>query len=164
VNFVDGFLGPQSSDVAAEIGDFLVGRKGGLPAYQLAVVVDDDADGVTEVVRGDDLLPSTARQKLLQEALGAPSPDWWHVPLVVDQGGRRLAKRADDVSLFELRARGVDPRALVGWAATLSNIANVSHATASEVVSVFSFDRVSREPIVVPSSTDEFVAVLQAQR
>src|SRR6185503_2871979 len=154
--------GPQSTDVSAEVGDFLVGRKGGLPAYQLAVVVDDATDGVTEVVGGDDLLPSTARQKVLQEALGLAPPGWWHVPLVADEKGRRLAKRADDVSLFELRARGMDPRAIVGWAARVSGVADVSHATAAEVVSQFSFDRVSREPITVPNATDEFVALLGA--
>lgn len=164
VQWVDGFVGAQSTDVSAEVGDFLVGRKGGLPAYQLAVVVDDATDGITEVVRGDDLLASTARQKMLQEALGMSSPVWWHVPLVADESGRRLAKRADDVSLHELRARGVDPRAIVGWAARVSNVANVSHATATEVVSVFSFDHVSREPVAVPNSTGEFVALLVAHR
>lgn len=164
VDWVDGFVGPQSSDVAAEVGDFLVGRKGGLPAYQLAVVVDDATDRVTEVVRGDDLLSSTARQKMLQEALGVPSPSWWHVPLVTDEHGRRLAKRADDVSLFELRARGADPRAIVGWAARVSGIAEVSHATAAEVVSHFSFDRVARDPIVVPNATDAFVSLLGRER
>jgi glutamyl-tRNA synthetase len=164
VHWIDGFVGPQSTDVSADVGDFLVGRKGGLPAYQLAVVVDDAADAVTEIVRGNDLLPSTARQKILQEALGVPSPGWWHVPLVADANGRRLAKRADDVSLAELRARGVDPRAIVGWAARVSGVADVSHATAAEVVAHFSFDRVARKPVTVPNDTDEFVALLGAQR
>jgi glutamyl-tRNA synthetase len=157
-------VGPQSSNVAEEIGDFLIGRKGGLPAYQIAVVVDDAADGVTEVVRGDDLLASTARQKILQEALSLPHPRWWHVPLVLDENGRRLAKRADDVSLAELRSRGVDPRAIIGWAAKVSNIVTAPRATAAEVVSRFSLDRVSREPVTIPSSTGELIDVLDAQR
>jgi glutamyl-tRNA synthetase len=164
VNFVDGFAGPQSSSVADDIGDFLIARKGGLPAYQLAVVIDDATDRVTEVVRGDDLLPSTARQKVLQEALGLPSPEWWHVPLVGDESGRRLAKRADDVSLSELRTRGVDPRAIVAWAARVSNIVSVPRTTAAEVARVFSFDCVSREPVTVPNATDEFTKLLDVPR
>jgi glutamyl-tRNA synthetase len=164
VSFVDGLAGPQSSNVAQEIGDFLIGRKSGLPAYQLAVVVDDAEDGVTEVVRGDDLLSSTARQKILQQALSLPHPRWWHVPLVVDANGRRLAKRADAVSLEELRSRGVDPRAIVGWAARVSNIVTQSRASAAEVVPMFSFDRVPRQPIAIPNSTVELVDLLCARR
>lgn len=164
VGFVDGFAGPQTSNVHNEVGDFLISRKTGAPAYQLAVVVDDAADGVTEVVRGDDLLASTARQKLLQCALSLPSPAWWHVPLVVDEDGRRLAKRADDVSLSELRERGVEPRALVGWLARESNVADVEFATAAELTPYFSFVRVSPKPLRVPNRTEAFVSLLLARR
>lgn len=163
VEFVDGFAGPQSFDVGEEVGDFLIARKGGSPSYQVAVVVDDSTDDVTEVVRGDDLLPSTARQILLQRALGIASPGWWHVPLVVDDKGRRLAKRADDVSLDELRRRGVDPRAIVGWAARVSGVADARRVTASEVAAMFSFDRVSRKPVAVPNDTNAFVELLAAR-
>jgi len=164
VGFADGVAGQQVSNVADEIGDFLISRKTGAPAYQLAVVVDDAADGVTEVVRGDDLLSSTARQKLLQRALGVASPEWWHVPLVVDEDGRRLAKRADDVSLTELRQRGVEPRALVGWLARQSTVADVDVATAAELTPHFSIDRVSRLELRVPKRTDALVALLGTAR
>jgi glutamyl-tRNA synthetase len=117
VEFTDLLHGPQSSDVAREVGDFPITSRDGQVAYQLAVVVDDARQGVTEVLRGDDLLDSTARQLLLQRALSLPSPRWGHLGLVVDASGRRLAKRADDVSLERLREAGVDPRHLVSWVA-----------------------------------------------
>lgn len=115
VTFTDRLHGPQSFDVAAEVGDFPVARRDGALAYQLAVVVDDDADRVTDVVRGDDLLASTARQILLQRALTLPAPSWLHVPLVEDHSGRRLAKREDALSLASLRTSGVTPEAVVRW-------------------------------------------------
>jgi glutamyl-Q tRNA(Asp) synthetase len=91
--FVDRWLGPQSQDVAAEVGDFIVRRADGLWAYQLAVVVDDGGQGVTDVVRGADLLDSTARQRQLARALGLTPPRVLHVPLVVDAQGRKLSKQ-----------------------------------------------------------------------
>ncbi len=90
----DGFAGTARIDVQREVGDFLLGRRDGSFAYQLAVVVDDARSGVNEVLRGDDLLPSAARQWHLQHALGLPHPAWFHVPLVVDESGRRLASAA----------------------------------------------------------------------
>jgi glutamyl-tRNA synthetase len=123
VRFDDGIHGPQEVDVAAQIGDFVVARADGIPAYQLAVVVDDAAMAVTEVVRGDDLLPSTGRQLLLYRALGLAAPRFAHVPLVVGEDGERLAKRHGALSLGELRERGADPRAVVGLLAELSGLA-----------------------------------------
>ena len=117
VEFADLLAGPQCFDAPSELGDFVVARRDGWPAYQLAVVVDDAADGVGEVVRGEDLLASTARQWLLQAALGLAHPRWAHVPLVVDERGERLAKRTAGLALGELRAAGCDPRALVRWVA-----------------------------------------------
>ncbi|MDQ3511331.1 MAG: tRNA glutamyl-Q(34) synthetase GluQRS [Pseudomonadota bacterium] len=90
--FVDAIQGPQSQDVAAEVGDFVLRRADGLWAYQLAVVVDDAAQAVTDVVRGADLLDSTPRQILLQRALGLPTPRYAHLPLVLDAQGRKLSK------------------------------------------------------------------------
>lgn len=142
VELVDSFVGPFSTNVADDVGDFLIARKGGLPAYQLAVVVDDAAQGVTEVVRGDDLLSSTARQHLLQRALALPEPSYWHVPLVVDGAGRRLAKRADDLSIAELRARGAEPRAVVSWVARTAGIVDAVRESAAELVPRFSMARV----------------------
>ncbi len=98
----DVFCGIQSCDVQRVLGDFVVGRSNGQPAYQLAVVVDDHDMGVTEVVRGDDLIASTYRQKLLYESLGWAMPTMVHLPLVVGPDGRRLAKRHGDTRLSML--------------------------------------------------------------
>lgn len=92
VRFEDGLRGPQQQDVHAEVGDFVLRRADGCWAYQLAVVVDDAAQGVTEVVRGADLLDSTARQILLQQALDLPTPRYWHLPLLLDAPGHKLSK------------------------------------------------------------------------
>src|SRR5262249_25239098 len=112
--FVDGFLGPVDVDLKVVGGDFVVWKSSGTPAYQLAVVVDDAEQGVTEVVRGDDLVTSTPRQLLLYRALGLRPPAFAHVPLVVGPDGRRLAKRHGDTRLAALRAAGGSPEALVG--------------------------------------------------
>jgi glutamyl-tRNA synthetase len=142
VTIRDELHGEIASDVAAEVGDFLVARRGGAPSYQLAVSVDDAASGVTEVVRGSDLLASAARQWHVQNALGLPHPRWVHVPLVTDAGGRRLAKRADDLSLAELRERGAAPEAVVAWAAASAGHELGERATAAEVAPGFRLERV----------------------
>lgn len=110
----DRFLGPMSVDPAMAGGDFIVARSSGEFAYQLAVVADDAAMGVTEVVRGDDLIDSTPRQILLYRALGLASPTFAHVPLVIGPDGRRLAKRDGSIRLASLREAGMDPEWLVG--------------------------------------------------
>lgn len=92
-HFDDRWFGPQTQDVSATVGDFIVRRADGVWAYQLAVVVDDAAQGVTHVVRGTDLLDSTARQRQLARALGVPRPIVLHVPLVCDAAGRKLSKQ-----------------------------------------------------------------------
>jgi len=147
VDVEDAFAGHHRYEPELEVGDFMIARRDGLPAYQLAVVVDDAHQGVTEVVRGDDLLPSTARQLLLQRALGLPHPRWIHVPLVGDHEGRRFAKRRDDLSLGELRARGVDPRAVVSWAAGESGMSVPDRVTAREAIAAFRLDRLPTEPV-----------------
>jgi len=151
----DALSGHHTLDVQASVGDFLLARRGGAPAYQLAVTVDDHAEGVTEVLRGDDLLPSTFRQWHVQAALGLPHPVWVHVPLVVDQAGQRLAKRADALSLAELRARGADPRAIVRWVAESAGLANAAHATASDLTGHFALERLSRAPVRVDAKAIE---------
>lgn len=107
VQFVDGNMGVQSFTAGEDFGDFLVWRKDGLPSYQLACVVDDAAMGVTEVVRGADLLKSTARQILLQRALDLPSVRYFHTRLLRDKYGVRLAKRHDALAIRTLRERGM---------------------------------------------------------
>jgi len=143
----DGFAGPFEVDVAAESGDFLIARRDGAFAYQLAVVVDDARMGVTEVVRGADLLSSTGRQWLLQEALGLSHSAWFHVPLVVDEQGRRLAKRRGSATLAELRASGADPRRVVAWAAKSAGQTSAELVSAREVAQDFDLDRVPHAPV-----------------
>jgi glutamyl-tRNA synthetase len=115
IEFHDGNFGPQSYMAAGHFGDFLVWRRPlgprepGLPSYQLACVVDDAFMGVTEVVRGADLLRSTARQILLQRALGLPRVAYFHTVLLRDDAGVRLAKRHDALAIRTLRERGLSP-------------------------------------------------------
>lgn len=109
IEFIDQNLGPQRFIAGVDFGDFVVWRRDGTPSYQLACVADDAAMHITEVVRGADLLKSTARQLLLYRALGLEPPRWFHCRLVLDQHGRRLAKRHDALSLRTLRQRGITP-------------------------------------------------------
>jgi glutamyl/glutaminyl-tRNA synthetase len=112
ISFWDGNHGEQKFVAGKDFGDFVVWRGDDVPAYQLACVVDDAAMRITEVVRGADLLLSTARQILLYRALGLEPPDFFHCDLMLDAAGRRLAKRHDALSLRELRMRGEMPEAL----------------------------------------------------
>jgi glutamyl-tRNA synthetase len=109
IRFGDLFQGPQEFTAGTDFGDFLVWRRDDVPAYQLAAVVDDHAMRITEVVRGADLLVSTARQLLLMRALRIPPPAWAHCDLVCDERGQRLAKRHDSLSLRALRTSGLTP-------------------------------------------------------
>lgn len=109
ISFTDGHYGPQQFIAGKDFGDFVVWRQDDLPAYQLAVVVDDSAMRITEVVRGEDLLKSTARQLLLYRALRLAVPLFFHCPLLTDGSGARLAKRHDALSLRSLRAQGLTP-------------------------------------------------------
>lgn len=113
LRFHDALQGPQAFVAGRDFGDFVVWRRDGVPAYELAVVADDIAMGVTEVVRGADLLKSTARQLLIHRALGATPPAWAHAPLVCDASGRRLAKRTAGLAIRELLDRGVPPDAIL---------------------------------------------------
>jgi Glutamyl- and glutaminyl-tRNA synthetases len=110
ISFADGNLGQQEFVAGRDFGDFVVWRHDGLPSYQLAVIVDDAAMAITEVVRGEDLLKSTARQLLLYKALGLTAPRFYHCPLVTDEAGIRLAKRHAPLSLRNLRAKGLTPQ------------------------------------------------------
>ena len=109
ISFTDGNFGPQRLVAGNDFGDFVVWRSDDVPAYQLACVADDAAMKITEVVRGADLLVSTARQLLLYRALGLTAPAFYHCKLMLDDAGVRLAKRSDALSLRQLRARGEIP-------------------------------------------------------
>ncbi|MEI6461100.1 MAG: glutamate--tRNA ligase family protein [Verrucomicrobiota bacterium] len=113
IRFDDALQGPQSFQAGQDFGDFLVWRKDGFPSYELAVVADDHDMEITEVVRGADLLLSTTRQLLLYRALGWVPPSWAHAPLVLDQAGQRLSKRAEGLSIHDLRAKGKTPTEVI---------------------------------------------------
>jgi len=113
VEFEDENLGPQRFVAGRDFGDFVVWRRDGVPSYQLACVVDDAEMRITEVVRGADLLKSTARQILLNRVLAYPDPRWYHCKLLVDNEGRRLAKRHDALNLRTLREKGLPPEYVV---------------------------------------------------
>jgi len=149
VRIEDGVQGVREYDARATLGDFPISRRVGMPAYQLAVVVDDARQGVTEIVRGADLLESCARQWLLQEAFGYSHPRWWHVSLVTDESGRRLAKRSDDISLAKLRAAGADPRQIVSWVARSAGIDAPPRIQANELIAHFDIARLPRSDIRV---------------
>ena len=112
ISFVDGHFGPQQFIAGKDFGDFVIWRHDDIPSYQLAVVVDDAAMEITEVVRGADLLKSTARQLMIYRALGLTSPSFYHCALMTDEAGVRLAKRHDALSLRSLRNSGNNPETL----------------------------------------------------
>jgi len=152
VAWQDLFAGQQSFQVDAQLGDFVVWKKDGAPAYQLAVVVDDAAQQVQQVIRGDDLLPSTARQILLNQALGFSDPEWGHIPLVVGLDGRRLAKRHGDTSLRSLRAQGVDALQVLQWVAKHSGLgADAALGNAKDIATWQSLALQAYQRCLVPS-------------
>jgi len=149
VQFIDQLHGPFSQDVAHAVADFVVQRTDGVASYQLAVVVDDAASGVTQVLRGDDLLSSTPRQLMLLEALRLPAPAYAHVPLLLQSDGKRLAKRDGALTASGLRDRGVTAEAIIGLLAKWSGLGDGTPCQASELVAAFSLSKVRRAPTVV---------------
>ncbi|PJJ98063.1 tRNA glutamyl-Q(34) synthetase GluQRS [Lysobacteraceae bacterium NML75-0749] len=146
VAFHDEILGPQSQQVDREVGDFVLKRADGHWAYQLAVVVDDGAQGITEVVRGADLVDSTARQILLQKALGLPTPRYLHLPLLLDENGRKLSK---SLAALPLDAGDALPALRLVWQA-LGQPA-VAVATAANPRQFLSLALANFEPSRIPA-------------
>lgn len=159
VTFTDALCGTVTQDVATQVGDFVVRRSDGVASYQLAVVVDDAASGVTRVLRGDDLLASTPRQLQLIQALGIGAPEYAHVPLLLGEDGKRLAKREGATTVAGLRDAGVRPEAVVGLLAKWSGLGDGRPVSARELVPGFRLDHVRREPTVVRD--EELAALVQ---
>ena len=152
VEFHDEFAGTKRFDVGRELGDFVIAKADGTPAYQLAVVVDDAAMGVSEVVRGDDLIDSTPRQILLYHALGLEEriPRWWHLPLVVGPDRRRLAKRHGDTRLAHYRSLGLPAGRVMAMLARWCGVElKEGEATAAEFLRRFEIGRMPREKTVL---------------
>lgn len=149
IGFVDELLGPQAVNVQQQVGDFIVQTKAGLPSYQLAVVVDDARQGVTDIVRGDDLLRSSARQVLLQRSLDLGSPPrYFHVPLVYGEDGHRLAKRHGDTRAAMYREYGIRPERLVGLLAWWCGfVGSRNELSAAEFLAAFDWAKLSPDSI-----------------
>ncbi len=153
VAWADRLRGPQADDPATLTGDPLLFRRDGCFAYHLAVVVDDGAQGVTEVVRGADLAPVTATQIRLQEALGLPHPTYAHLGLVTAPDGSRLGKRAGALGLEALVARGLDIDEVVGWLGwSLGCLPAPQPCRAEDLIASFHWDRVPRGDVAIPGS------------
>ncbi|TWU30278.1 tRNA glutamyl-Q(34) synthetase GluQRS [Bythopirellula polymerisocia] len=158
VKFVDQFAGEQSLDVDESVGDFLVATKLGLPGYQLAVVVDDARQAIDQVVRSDDLLSSTPRQMILYEKLGlGPLPQYTHLPLVVGEDGRRLAKRHGDSRLSYFRELGVPPDRIIGLLAEWCGLSDRQPMTAKGFLQLFELQCLPFEQVVYTSSDEAWL-------
>ena len=150
--FEDRVYGPTSQNLAESCGDFIVQRADGVFAYQLAVVVDDADMGITEVVRGSDLLSSTPRQLYLQDVLGLSHPLYAHLPLLVAPDGRRLSKRNHDLDLGVLRSQGKTPEEILGFLAYCAGLTEESEPlSAVQIANRFAWEtlRAHRKNVVV---------------
>ena len=160
VSFTDRFTGPFSENVARTVGDFVIWTKRSEPSYQLAVTVDDHRHGVTQVVRGDDLLPSTARQILLRRALAmSPDPAYTHIPLVLGPDGRRLAKRHGDTRLERYRTdEGVPAERVIGLLAAWSGVTEAPEPMAAEeFAAAFTLDRMPPDPATFTEENEQWL-------
>lgn len=163
-SFDDTFAGPQSHNVQRSVGDFVVATKAGLPSYQLAVVVDDARQGVTHIVRGDDLLTSTPRQRLLYQRLGVDQslwPTYTHLPMVIGEDGRRLAKRHGDTRVDHYRQQGVPVERVIGLLAKWCGFGGRYEMTIDEFRERFSLETMPREAVVFTESDDQWLFGLE---
>ena len=147
--FRDGLQGEFSENLAQDCGDFIIRRADGVYAYQLAVVTDDADGGITEIVRGRDLLESTPRQLYLYELLGKNPPAFYHVPLLLAPDGRRLSKRERDLDLGALRSMAGPEKILGFLAGACGLIPQGEEASARELAEIFDWKRVAAENIVI---------------
>jgi glutamyl-tRNA synthetase len=151
VLWTDRVYGQRVERVGETVGDFVLKRRDGLYAYQLAAVVDDLAMAIDDVVRGADLLGSTARQIQLIAALGGTPPAYAHVPLVLSAAGEKLSKRDQGLSLRGLRAAGVSPQSLAGWLGwSLGLLERPEPCRPSDLVPLFAWERIRREEVRLP--------------
>lgn len=159
VQFLDGFRGPTEVRPADEVGDFVIWTRRGQPSYQLAVVVDDHRQGVTHVVRGDDLLGSAGRQLLLYRALGlGPEPQYLHLPLVRGPDGRRLAKRHGDTRLITYRQQRIPPERVIGLLASWCRIVPTpTPMSADEFRNRLRLDRITPEDVVFTQEDEHWL-------
>ena len=146
VEFADVFAGVYRQDVAQVLGDFPLARDTDGAGYTLAVTVDDAEMGVTEVVRGDDLLPATPAQILVQRALGLPTPAYCHIPLVVGADGRRLAKRHGDTRIASYRAVGISPETILGHLAKSCGWGDGSPVRLVDLLPLFTLTTIPHTP------------------
>lgn len=149
--FVDGHMGEYRENLEKDCGDFVLQRSDGVFAYQLAVVVDDACMGVTQVVRGADLLDSTPRQIYLYQQLGLKAPQFYHLPLLLAQDGRRLSKRDGDVSLEQLQSKYTAPEIIGRLAYLVGILAKPEPAKPKELLTVFDWSMVPKQDIRLPN-------------
>jgi glutamyl-tRNA synthetase len=165
ISFLDRVYGPITERVDLAVGDFVLKRRDGLYAYQLAVVVDDLAMGIDDVVRGADLLASTARQIQLVEALGGTRPAYAHVPLMVNARGEKLSKRDRSLELRSLREAGVAPEAVTGYLAfSLGLIDRAEPCRPADLIPVFAWERIGRTDWVLPEALTTPALLSQGER
>ena len=151
MSFVDGCQGLYTENISTDCGDFLIRRSDGVYGYQLAVVVDDAEMGVTQVVRGRDLLESTPRQMYLYELIGYEAPDFYHIPLLTAPDGRRLSKRDGDLDLGILRERFGRPEPIIGMMAKAIGLRPTAEpVTMTDLISDFSWDKIPKNDIALP--------------
>ena len=156
--FADAFAGRQEFDIQQTVGDFLVATKAGLTSYQLAVVVDDARQGIDQVIRGDDLLASTPRQMLLYDRLqlGLP-PTYTHLPLVIGEDGRRLAKRHGDSRLTHYCEQGVSTERVIGLLGEWCGLGPRREMSTGEFLGQFDLQKISPEPVVFTAADDSWL-------
>lgn len=150
ISFIDGVMGEYTEDLTSECGDFIIKRSDGVYAYQLAVTADDALMGVNEVVRGHDLIGSTARQIWLHELFGFKPPKFYHMPLLVAPDGRRLSKRDKDLDLGVIRQH-MKPQTLIGILAFICGLIDKKEdISLDELIKIFSWDKIPNRDLILP--------------